>query len=343
VVVLQSRDASINLTFGQIMFLGGDYYAVPSSPVCFSANDSEARQRFLEAFNTLAAGDVKELGAIVEYIADTRRNLTEAMAGGESAHSFYDSIQTKMNIDLNRLTGGGSPASPYFPEGRFLRISSANFDHFDDGNCSMRTYKVGHQLAMDTARAPGATVAQKLQAYAYEAFALHFFSDAFAAGHMRTPRLAMRKHIDVVGISDLLGSYMHDEENRLGLNVTNDRGDQWVSFGDDCLFDGGSARNRELALEAVQLSVSGVEGARPWDALELVPRPDPSRPSITPMFSWDGTALVRRSYLNDPWRREVSTYWTGSGTLAELYSTYKAPKDMPPQEPPQTSASMLFA
>ena len=36
-------------------------------------------------------------------------------------------------------------------------------------------------------------------------------------------------------IGDLLSKYMHDEDNKFGLRVTNVRGDKWIAYGDGML------------------------------------------------------------------------------------------------------------
>jgi len=324
----------LNLTFGEVVFLAGDYFAVPSEPICFAPNGTEAQRRFLEAFETLA-GDPKTAGGILEYISGLRRGLERAVEAGNHSYAFYDSLGERLNQDLNRITGGGSSLSPYIPLGTFLKVSEENFDHFSAESCAAKAYAAGHGVAMQVARAQGASLAEKTQAYAYEAFAQHFLSDTFSSGHVRTPRVAMRRLLGSQVLSDLLASYMHDEDSRLGLNVTNRRGDRWVAFGDSCLLDPGSARNKQLVSEAMQMGLDGVEGGAPWAAIDLIPRvdPDPRRPSITPMFSANGTHILRRSDLNAPWDRGVTTYWESAGTLTELKVHYKKPTDMPPQGP----------
>ena len=43
-------------------------------------------------------------------------------------------------------------------------------------------------------------------------------------------------------LGGLASQWMHDEDNRNGLTVTNKRGDVWVAFGDDNYFDGTQER-----------------------------------------------------------------------------------------------------
>ncbi len=116
------------------------------------------------------------------------------------------------------------------------------------------------------------------------AFADHFLTDLFAAGHVRTPRRALWKTpYTVAGETGLLTRAAHNEDNRYGLHVSNARGDHWVAFGDGKELDDVNAQNFTLAIAAVQASAdevyqafaSGVATApSPAAALEYVPKLD---------------------------------------------------------------------
>ena len=49
-------------------------------------------------------------------------------------------------------------------------------------------------------------------------------------------------------IGDLLAKYMHDEDNRFGLRVTNARGDKWIAYGDGMLMKN---RSKVIYLKSV--------------------------------------------------------------------------------------------
>jgi hypothetical protein len=72
---------------------------------------------------------------------------------------------------------------------------------------------------------------------------MHFLTDAFASGHMRTPRKLLGRD------GSLLAGVMHDLENDLGLLVRNDLGQSWRAFGDSSLNAGSQS---QLALVTTQ-------------------------------------------------------------------------------------------
>ena len=53
--------------------------------------------------------------------------------------------------------------------------------------------------------------------------------------HCRTPRVDLSMNVTPSFLGDLLCKYMHDEDNKHGLHVTNVRGDKWKSYGDGML------------------------------------------------------------------------------------------------------------
>ena len=60
-------------------------------------------------------------------------------------------------------------------------------DHF--GAYAWDAYKAGHYRALEIAKAGSKNEAKLGEAYLYDAFALHYLSDQFSAGHSRTPRM----------------------------------------------------------------------------------------------------------------------------------------------------------
>jgi hypothetical protein len=51
----------------------------------------------------------------------------------------------------------------------------------------------------------------------------------------RTPRVELAMNVTPRALGDLLCKYMHDEDNKCGIRVTNVRGDKWISYGDGML------------------------------------------------------------------------------------------------------------
>ena len=60
-------------------------------------------------------------------------------------------------------------------------------DHF--GKDAWMVYRAGHALALGIAKTGNGTIESLKSAYLHDAFALHFLTDQFASGHIRTPRI----------------------------------------------------------------------------------------------------------------------------------------------------------
>ena len=93
-------------------------------------------------------------------------------------------------------------------------------------------------------------------AYAENAFGCHYLTDAFAAGHMRTPRKALQDHFKKIGV--VLMGYMHDQDNATGLHVHNAKGVSWTAYGDQHYFDTADKTNRQMIHYALQTSVDSI-------------------------------------------------------------------------------------
>lgn len=200
----------------------------------------------------------------------------------------------------------------------FLVLATKNTSHFAGHN--LEAYLKSHAEAIQTAvKAHSATDDQEKQklwnlAKLQSAFADHFLTDSFSAGHMRVPRQEITDYFSALGISEIRSGYMakilHDYDNQHGINVMNDRGDHWTAFGDTLLFadkdatkkgayeahdDQGAAKEapaddkktmraatgRDIVLEATQTSVKEllsafVDGQVPpqYGALPLIPYPE---------------------------------------------------------------------
>ena len=85
----------------------------------------------------------------------------------------------------------------------------------------------------------------------FNACADHYLEDAFAAGHLSLDRSAPKK---------LNNKGTHDYYNRIGLPVSNKRGDQWTSHGDGFMTED---ENYKYALEANTTSLQEI-----WDRLQ---------------------------------------------------------------------------
>jgi hypothetical protein len=78
--------------------------------------------------------------------------------------------------------------SALFPLGRYLKLAANNSDHFAEW--SLAAYIAGHTAAVQQAAlAKNSGDEKQLElAYAMNAFADHYLTDLFSAGHLRVPR-----------------------------------------------------------------------------------------------------------------------------------------------------------
>ncbi|CAB3991782.1 Hypothetical predicted protein [Paramuricea clavata] len=316
----------VHLSFGNIIAMAGDYYGIPNAPIIDPLNpekiDDGALQRFKNAYNTLAftpnEGKYKErLDKLLKLLADDDKNAKKA---GNCFHS---------NKEWDEATGGvwvaGIPIIPGF----MIKLAEHNYDHFEPQ--AKTTYVVGHGYAIEKAREAGRSKEnnrEKLlfEAYSIDGFACHFLTDAFATGHMRTPRVALPKNVTPAVIGDLLCKYMHDEDSKFGIRVTNVRGDTLVGYGDGRLMEEGDKEYFNLVVEAVQNSVNQVHQAYKDSNLkldsravtDLIPFVDRKKKNNTPLFEVKNGEIHRRSDINDLQDKKTITNWWGSSTALKL-------------------------
>jgi hypothetical protein len=168
-------------------------------------------------------------------------------------------------------------------------------------------------------------------AYAINAYASHFLTDRYSAGHLRTPRYELDQTTTPSIIGSALSNYMHGEENISGLHVYNQRGDHWIAFGDKAYFKPESKMHRKMIHEAIQDSADQVFFAYlsgyidPKLSVEnLIPIPQETNnyneQDLSPMFYWDpkSKTMLRRKHLNRPFERVWTNDWWGWTTLLEL-------------------------
>ena len=126
----------------------------------------------------------------------------------------------------------------------------------------------------------------------------------------RTPRVELAKDTALGKDGQLLCKYMHDEDNKYGLRVTNTRGNKWIAYGDGMLFDKKSKDNLKFVTEAVQKSVDQVQEAykNPTKILEtavvtdLIPFADQAEKNNYPLFQVKDGQLHRNSKCKPPSR-----------------------------------------
>ncbi|MDZ4326306.1 MAG: phospholipase, partial [Pseudomonas sp.] len=178
------------LTYGQIVALGGDFYGIADKPVSEGATAADRVQRFTEAFNSLAVLPASNaeakliLGVMQKEIAAVK----QAIKDGKQPHEAYDALGDTLSEEWNKITGGGSFVSALYPLGRYLKLAANNADHFAEW--ALLAYIAGHTAALQQAVIAHNTADdQSLElAYALNAFADHYLTDLFSAGHLRVPR-----------------------------------------------------------------------------------------------------------------------------------------------------------
>lgn len=337
---------SLKLSYGEIIMFAGDFFGEPSITISSCPLD-ERQQCFQKHFAKLANKGKKEdtdcnspfvqTKQLNQYFTELNQQLEEGQKGGITEADFYSQHALEMNEKFNRLTCGGSLISDLFPFGNYLKLAEVNFDHFLPD--APLAYKAGHDLALATAikahkeqQQGKVHEAEKLLelAYAQNAFANHFLTDSFAAGHMRTPRRAIHDKVELPAILTLLlSNLMHDEDNRLGLNVVNAEGNSWKAYGDDYLSLDNAEIQRLILTQAIQRSADAVydaflSGKSPQVYSEMNLIPDLSKleqlDQTSPLFKVEEGILLKREKNKDPADYNWTSLWNGLITLLEFNS-----------------------
>ncbi len=322
-----------SLSYGDAISLG-DFYAVIGEPISKGETEAERKRRFIAAFDSFArtpesAAEIAKLGSIARQ---ELKILNERMKNGETPEAIYKSLSNETGRQLNCATGGGCNKNTWWLQpGRYMTVARDNYDHFGDN--AIIAYQTGHQAAIEQALAAHKTGdhAQLELAYAMNAFASHYLSDRFSAGHIRTPRNALAEQVTPELVGALLASYMHSEENAYGLHVHNQRNDHWVAYGDWSYFNKLNAPAKPIIREALQVSTDDIFNAYLYGDTEdtdktmtYIPVADEfntqNNLDISPLFYWDSdnNVLMRRTNMSDPYSHDWTSNWWGWSTLAEL-------------------------
>lgn len=173
----------LTITYGQINGLAGDFYGT-FEPISDGSNDTEQANRFVNAYNRLAAryaGQPEEANVILGILQKEVDAVNNALAHHQDPSVAYNSLpdetKTFQEITWRR------PGAP-----SYMGLARINWDHF--GADARTAYNAGHSKSLDVA------IAGDLEkAYAMNAFADHFLEDSFSAGHLRTPRRYLHSSI----------------------------------------------------------------------------------------------------------------------------------------------------
>ena len=194
------------LGFGDVVALSGDYFYPTSEPALGSwaapgpdalASGGLFTLAALPGAHGTAPGTRDEVICALRVMAEDQ-GLTDPRfdAGGEFGEFRFDTGPSETSVEQR-------------VRDRFLALGASNDDHFvAPGGRGSATegdraaprfgsapagYRLVHQLALDEAFRLGRLGADVSAAMALEAAAQHYLTDAFAAGHVRTPVAAIRE------------------------------------------------------------------------------------------------------------------------------------------------------
>lgn len=330
------------IRYAHILSLG-DLYGVEGKAIALGSNSEQQIVRFKAAFATLAESKstLREVALLNQVIANELAAVEKAMAAGVSAEDAYKKTGNEVGRQINCITGGGCSRSGWWLKpGRYLKLAMTNYDHF--APYAKTAYLIGHQTAMKQAiiAHQSRKRADLELAYAMDAFACHYLSDLFSAGHLRTPRLALQEKITPALAGSLLANYMHNEENRQGLPVHNNLGQHWQAYGDFSYFNPANQTNRECLTRALQNSADDIFQAyyhgypASTSSSDLIPIADEygkaTKHALSPLFYWDAQTkkLMRRKKIGDIYNRQWTDNWWGWSTLLMLKKQYGLAQDM---------------
>ncbi|MDP3269116.1 MAG: phospholipase [Legionella sp.] len=334
----------IRLSYGEIVMFAGDMFGNPAKPVS-DCKETDRLSCFKAQFEALGvkgnpedqrcANPLNQVVKLGNYMTGIENELKQARDAGVTDWDFYLQHDVDITKKMNELTCGGSFISSFIPFGTYIKLAQVNYDHFAPD--SLNAYKAGHQYALETAieaykkrKSGHHKHALKLLelAYAQNAFANHYLTDSFSAGHMRVPRRAIAQDIMLPAVLNLLiANLMHNEDNKNGLNVVNAEGTSWVAYGDGYLYKPEAQMQRAVMLDAMQRSADGVyeayrKGRMPEHFSEMDLFPDYSKVEqlnqSAALFKVENGVLLKRVNNRDPYDANWTQHWSGLITLIEF-------------------------
>jgi hypothetical protein len=221
-----SYNASFKLTHGDIVALSGDYFDPRDDIRLLGAKLPNPDSLFrLAARPSAAPGTaVGTRDEIVWTIYHLNKADPRFAAGG------------KWNFLVSVFESEASAAVRAKVDERYLKLASRNIEHFVNptgtgpnadgpiGSSAHASYRQLHKQALLLAWEAGSAGTPIDMAKAREAAAQHFLTDAFAAGHLRTPRVAIREHwsrIYPLFWTNLKRKIAHDMAVYINENQTN--------------------------------------------------------------------------------------------------------------------------
>lgn len=182
-----------------------------------------------------------------EFIIDKKSGIASVIKCAYKQKSVHEDQRNSNAGDYPGCTTSNLLRMP-----GYLEVVSQNYDHFGWNN--MVAYVEYHNKALLLAkrayelRSSDLNSARKLfnKAMVFNAFADHYLTDSFASGHIRVPRIQIKRWAKgqlsgplPMSRGDLLTMFLHNVESRnlrtkkeVGLRVQNSRGDTWLTRGD---------------------------------------------------------------------------------------------------------------
>lgn len=336
------------LSAGEIVALAGDFYGVADEPICDGSNPEARQQRFINAYNTLRNANPEEVKAILKVLDEEERVVEQAKHLGYEPNLAFELISDDGNKKFASILRH-SKFAPSLLCSRYTDLAKMNFDHFQDQ--ALAAYEAGLAVATSTIstyedKPTDAEKAECLnQATAQLFFACHFLTDLFAAGHIRTPRKALRHYVAekatvtnaLAGglVAGLLAKAMHDEDNKSGLIVKSEKDSKgWKAYGDKCAFSVSNASNYDKAIEIVAVALGQLfsayrgEGELKDEHKKYLPTLKDSNQNPYPLFkeTKDGKVL-RRLDMDDIHCGSTLEDWSPVVTAKHLLKKMRSTTD----------------
>lgn len=342
-------DNGLQLSYGVILAMP-DFYGDPDHQISSENTFEKRKQRFSTVFQSFSHYDTSYFHDFWPIIQKERDDVAAALKAHESVNELYERIIEKQLITLEWVT-----------HLKFFALAENCFDHFDHD--AWLAYQAGHAVAVDTAITgynivsgkdtqtnticASATdhsaclmqLATKNLALAYEenAYANHFLTDHMASSHIRTPFRALVTTRPVASLGAIAGNYMHNEDGKYGVIVTNNSGHYWIAYGDEYYFSDQNTSYRMVIQSALQNSANEIYDAftKGYDTdpqsaqlQGLIPTPIPVGKTVSvdgyvvtqsaPLYQVMNGAVWERKEVNNRFDNE----WTPSWTTIQLMLTY---------------------
>lgn len=242
-----------SLSYGKIVATP-DLFADGKNAISDGISFSDRCVRFEKAFSVFTNAKTETLNAVFNLMDKEVAMINDALQKGIQPSEAYAKMQKYFDTEY------------FLADPATADLLLVGWDHF--GKYAWLSYEAGHAEAIATAvwahniTDPIQQRKTLVMAYAKEAYAGHFLSDRFAAGHMRTPDKEIAdilpKNDASQGVAALIALIMHNEDNKNGVNVDNKNGNNWIAYGDARYMDDVNKQNRDVIETVMKKSVDEI-------------------------------------------------------------------------------------